>query len=383
MPKNNKKQGVFIFSTMDRYIGGVLLKTIMVVLLAFIGINSVFALVDELGEYKSGYGLLEVLNFIVLTTPRRIYELAPFVVFMGALSGLSMLASHSELTVFRTSGVSVHRLLLAVMGPVVFLLICSALIGEYLAPWGEEQAELYKARYLEELKERDNTDPGSEGKKSLQSIKLADFHWYKQAGLFMRVQAMDEQGNMFGIKQYQVNEEHVLDWIRVAESAVYIGDKEWRLKNVVETRFKPQGVSVEAHEYFIWQTDADPRQFSASVLVEPRKLSISDLIYQIEYMQKGGLNSKQYQLALWGKLLQPVSIIALTVLAVGFILGPLRSVGMGARLSIGLLVGLLFKYSQDLFGPLSVLYSLPPWFAVLLPIFITAMFGWLGLRKLG
>jgi lipopolysaccharide export system permease protein len=141
-------------------------------------------------------------------------------------------------------------------------------------------------------------------------------------------------------------------------------------------------VDVQHHESVLWHSEADPRQFSARVMVEPRKLSINDLLYQLGYMQREGLNATQYKLALWGKLFQPLSIIALTLLAVSFILGPLRSVGMGARLSTGLFVGLLFKYSQDLFGPLSVLYALPPWFAVLLPILITGFLGWRGIRQL-
>jgi len=369
----------FSFSVMDRYIGTLLLKAILVVLIALIGINSVFTLVDELGEHKAGYGLLEALGYIAFTTPRRIYELAPFVIFMGALTGLSILASHSELTVFRTSGVSVKRLLGAVLAPVILLLLCSAFIGESLAPWAEEQAEIYKASFSRESLNRglDGDIPASS-----KSIKLSEYHWYKQGGLFMRTQALDESGNMLGIKQYKVNQSRVLEWIRTAESAVYVGESQWRLNNVVETRFGEEGVRVIKHDYLLWNTDADPQQFSASVLVEPRKMSIRDLLYQVDYMQREGLNSTQYKLALWGKLFQPLSIIALTLLAVGFILGPLRNMAMGARLSVGLFVGLLFKYSQDLFGPLSVLYSLPPWFAVLLPILLTGIAGWWGLRRI-
>ncbi len=369
---------------MDRYIGATLLKTILVVLVALIGINSVFALVDEMGEHKTGYGLSQALYYIALTTPRRVYELAPFVIFMGALTGLSILASHSELTVFRTSGVSVGRLLGAVLGPVIILLLCSALIGEYLAPEGEEQAEIFKASYL-----KDGINPVQDkaldvdaNSGAARTINLSKYHWYKQSGLFMRAQALDENGNMLGIKQYKIGASRELEWIRTAESASYVGNSRWQLNKVVETRFEYDRVFARHHDSVMWHTDADPRQFSARVMVEPRKLSISDLLYQLGYMQREGLNATQYQLALWGKLFQPLSIVALTLLAVGFILGPLRSVGMGARLSAGLFVGLLFKYSQDLFGPLSVLYALPPWFAVLLPILITGFLGWRGLRAL-
>ena len=124
-----------------------------------------------------------------------------------------------------------------------------------------------------------------------------------------------------------------------------------------------------------------PRLLSARVLVEPRKLSAADLFYQISYMRREGLDPGSYQLALWGKLLQPLSVLGLALLALCFVLGPLREVGIGARLSVGVLVGLTFKYLQDLFAPMSLVYEVPAAFAVALPIAACWLIGWVGLRR--
>ena len=42
--------------------------------------------------------------------------------------------------------------------------------------------------------------------------------------------------------------------------------------------------------------------------------------------------------------------MVLVLVAISFYFGPLRSVTMGFRVFIGIIVGLLFKYAQDLLG---------------------------------
>jgi lipopolysaccharide export system permease protein len=81
-------------------------------------------------------------------------------------------------------------------------------------------------------------------------------------------------------------------------------------------------------------------------------------------------------------VLQPLSVLGLALLALGFILGPLREVGMGTRLSVGVFAGLGFKYLQDLFAPMSMVYEIPAAIAVLLPILACWMLGVWGLQRL-
>jgi lipopolysaccharide export system permease protein len=63
------------------------------------------------------------------------------------------------------------------------------------------------------------------------------------------------------------------------------------------------------------------------------------------------------------------------LIGISFIFGPLRSVTVGQRLIVGILVGLTFKFAQDLMGPASSVYGFAPWLAVLVPILVCLMFG--------
>ena len=57
----------------------------------------------------------DVFLYVLLLLPRFSYELFPVAVLLGSLIGLGGLASHSELIAMRAAGVSLSRIVLAVM----------------------------------------------------------------------------------------------------------------------------------------------------------------------------------------------------------------------------------------------------------------------------
>ena len=129
-----------LLPTLTRHITVHVLGGIALVLIAFLGLVSLFTLIDELGEDEVGYGASAALQYVALTLPRRTYEMLPYAAFIGALLGLGQLANHSELIVMRAAGYSTGRIFRAVCVPAALLLGFSFLLGEYVAPVSEERA---------------------------------------------------------------------------------------------------------------------------------------------------------------------------------------------------------------------------------------------------
>ena len=77
-------------------------------------------------------------------------------------------------------------------------------------------------------------------------------------------------------------------------------------------------------------------------------------------LEKNEQDTSSYELALWRKLMQPVSIAVMLLVALSFIFGPLRSVSMGARIVMGVITGIVFHLSDKIFGPIVLVYELPP-----------------------
>jgi lipopolysaccharide export system permease protein len=117
--------------------------------------------------------------------------------------------------------------------------------------------------------------------------------------------------------------------------------------------------------------------------VKPEELSLSGLYDYVTYLKASEQDASRYELALWRKVTQPFSIAVMMLMALSFIFGPLRSVTMGARILSGVVAGFTFYISSEFFGPLSLVYSIPPVFGAVMPsiVFLTVALALLR-RKL-
>jgi len=124
-------------------------------------------------------------------------------------------------------------------------------------------------------------------------------------------------------------------------------------------------------------------QLLSTLVLPPDSLSITGLWSYAHYLAEQGLNNGRYWLAFWTKVLQPLVTVALVLMAISFIFGPLRSVTLGQRVFTGVLVGFTFRIAQDLLGPSSLVFGFSPLFAVLVPSGICAVAGIWLLRRAG
>ena len=261
----------------DRYVSITVIKAMLVVLLAFAGLNVVFQLIDELREKYVGYGFVQAVVYVLLTLPRRIYELIPYVAFLGTLVGLGQLASQGELTVLRAAGVSVRRLFASAAFPATGALLFALLLGEYLAPWGEEAAEGYKAQ----------------ARQASTTIRFWGGHWYREGGLFMDVAAMDASGRLVGVRQFFLDDARHLKIARHAASARYLPNEHaWMLSDVSETLLDDDGTHARHLDEVRWPSDATPELLGIRVLLGPSNLSIRGLATQIAYMDREELDAE-------------------------------------------------------------------------------------------
>ena len=79
----------------------------------------------------------------------------------------------------------------------------------------------------------------------------------------------------------------------------------------------------------------------------------------IDYLKVNQQDPSRYELALWRKVMQPVTVAVMMLVALSFVFGPLRTVTMGARVLLGVVAGFSFYISNEIFGPMSIVYELP------------------------
>ena len=350
---------------LDRYIGKSVAVAILAVLGIILGLASLFAFIDEMGDISDSYTLLDASKYVALTAPRRVYDMLPMAALIGCLIGLGSLASSSELTIMRAAGVSVGRIVWAVMKPMLVLMIVGVLVGEYVAPAAENKAQADRSL--------------AQGSGDAQSGKHG--MWHRQGDEYIHINTVQPNGLLYGVTRYRFDDQRHMLSASFARKAQYESDH-WQLTDITTTKFHGDRTEVVNTPDELWEVSLTP-QLLSTVIVAPEALSISGLWGYIHYLKDQGLNNGQYWLAFWVKVLQPVVTAALVLMAISFIFGPLRSVTLGQRVFTGVLVGFVFRIAQDLLGPSSLVFGFPPLLAVVIPAAICAVAGVWLLRRAG
>ncbi len=351
---------------LDSYIARNVMVASLAVVFLIVGLDFIFSLMSELDRLRGGYQFAEALQYITLRLPRRLHEYLPIACLIGCLAGLGAMAASSELTVMRAAGISVARISVAVLKPMAVLMLIGLLLAEFVIPPLERIAQSQKAVAMGRGEALSNSGKG---------------YWHREQNQFMRFRAVEPNGVLHGITLYDFNDEQELQQVRMAKRAIYQRSY-WQMEGVVDVFIHPERTELRRTGTAEWHTNLSPQSL-AVVMVQPRDMSISDLYSYTRYLQQQGLDADSYLLSFWRKVTQPLGTFALVILGISFIFGPLRSVTPGYRIFSGILVGLIYKYSEDLLAPASILFGIDPIWASILPISGCLLAGIIVMRRAG
>ena len=357
---------------LDRYVAAEVLRSSLLVGLVFLALDWLLAFLDQVDDRRGAYDLWAVCEYILLTTPRRLWEVVPYVALLGALAGLSVLGSRGELVVMRAAGRRPERITAAALLPALLLVAVGGWLGEIVGPAAEALAQTRKAvaRGSGELQVRGGS-------------------WYREETadgvLVTHADRVTAEGSLIRVTQYGLDPGGLLRRVRRAERAVPAaevddsGRQRWWLESVTLLEFPDEAVRRERHARLPWSSRAGPDRFRLQSLVAPERMALPDLLQRL----RAGAQEPRLRLALWRKASQPLAVIALVLAGAAFVFGPLREQGMGTRLAAGVGTGLLFRQVQDLLAPASLVFGFPPLLAVLLPVIAVAVTGLVLLRRAG
>lgn len=338
----------------DRYLARQTVAGTLLVLLVLTAIASVVTFVGELGSVGQGhYTLAAAALYTLLYVPVQAYGMLPVATLVGAMLALGDLASHNELMVLRTAGVSAARIGRATLSGGVLLLALCVLLGEVAAPPAQRYAEARRAALT-------GYNPSS----------VVGGVWAKDGPLFVNVRQLGSHDAVRGIYIFRVNAARQLQSVAMADSASF-SDGAWRLQGVRETRLTADGASARTLVSSQWRTFLTPALLSLFT-VDPDSLSARGLYQYVRYLHANGLNADRYIAAFWARVAEPVSLLVMLLLALPFVLGPLRSASAGQRLVTGMLIGIAFYVFNSVFLQSGVVFGLNPVFTAWFPTALLA-----------
>lgn len=350
---------------LDYYIRRSVLVATGLVSVIIIGLETFLTLMQQFHDAGvKGYGLWQAFLFVPMQLPAQFYQLFPMAGFLGALIGLGGLSASSQLAVMRASGVSVNRILWSVLKAAILMVVVMTIIGEGVGPWWQQKAAIMKQKIL---------FPASDGS-LLQSI------WLHQGNNFVHIGAVVNKDTLQDITRYQFSTQGDLQAASFAKTAQRINGM-WQLEDIKTTFFSQQGVTA------VTQATANmPVIFHPKLQIEMNVVSgeqsLVNLYHTISYRKLIGLDNSTFLFSLWQRILQPITTLVMIGLAVPFVLGSFRSTSMGMRVITGVLVGFIFYMLSQLFGPITMVYQFPPFYAAVIPTGLFFAVGMILLAKL-
>lgn len=352
-----------MLTLLDRYIAQRIVVATGLVLAVLVALTVFFTFLDGLRDYgQANFHFYELMRYVLLSQPRKIYEVFPVATLIGALLGLSALAVNAELVAMRAAGVSVAQIIGSAMKVALGFAVVAAALGEYVVPVAENKAQLGRAQALVRGIAQQRTGI-----------------WLRDNNSFINIGEVLPNLSLLRVSVYTFEDDIRLRVQTRAERAVY-GPAGWQFENIRESRVDEAGIQARRADTQPWSTTLT-QDVLGVFAVQPEQLSIQQLVRYIEHLRRNGQSTERYRLVQWQKLLMPLAVAVMVLLATPFALGHTRAGGLSRRIFAGVMLGLAFVVVGRSFGHFGLLYGLPPFFGAMLPIALFLIGALLLLRR--
>lgn len=342
----------------DRYIISHILGLTAIVALALLAIHTFVTFVAEIDEAgQGGFGYRQLLSYTLWLMPTGLYVMLPIIAMLGTLVGLGTLAGQSELTAMRAAGVSLLRIGTATLGAGVILGGIGIAVGDWLAPMGQRHAEALKTEA------RSGVAAGIGGRAV----------WLREGEHVFQIQRLLAEDHIAAVEIYTLGPDLNLQAATRVDEGRY-RDGRWHFTGIARTEFGAQDARVVEIPEMEWPGTLSPEVLRLFVL-EADALSSAGLVRLIRYLRQNNLDSSAYALALARKLIAPLTVMAMMLFAIPFVLGPLRNTGAGQRLFVGVLIGLAFYVINEVTANTGQLYGWNPLASAAAPTLAFALIG--------
>jgi len=344
----------------ERYIRKTILSFTLVVLMIWLGVYSFFNFLSEMGSIgQLNYTTLEAFRYIALQIPEVAYKHASPVILLGCVLGMGHLATTNQLIVLRVSGMSIIRLTMLTIKTALIFFIAVIAIGEIFAPIASEEAEVGRAKALDQ---------------PIASQSQEGF-WIRDGENYINVQK-NIDGKLFtGVTIIEVNSSNKISTVLTSEQATFDG-KSLDMKNTeifsIEDNEKIDNISIKERNSYNKTVSFD-QDLIDSLKKEPEELTTWNIIKQIQFLSNNKLRSGIFEVELYKRLINPITLVTMILLAMLFIFGSTRDVTLGRKIFFGIAVGLAFELLSRIGGAMALSFDFNPVISNVLPTIVAML----------
>lgn len=324
---------------LDRYILKQFAKLFLITMLSF---TLLYLIVDFFGRIRmfmsNNATVYQIVGHFGFGIPQIISHTMPVAVLLGSLLTFSLLSKNSEITAMKSSGISLYRASLPLIGAAVVISAFSFLFNEFITPYANQ-----KAKYIEFVEVK---------KQQRMGVFKQNQIWHRTKDAVYNFAYFDPQTNTLkGITINYFDREFNLTKRIDAKSARWTGDH-WAFSDILITTFREDDFpTLERAASQIIELPETPSDLKA-VQKDTDEMGYLELREFIRKLQADGFDSGKYLADMHGKIAFVLVNIILAVIGISFSLRSERSGGVALSIGTGVVIGfsywIVFAFSLSL-----------------------------------
>ncbi|MEM1081349.1 MAG: LPS export ABC transporter permease LptG [Pseudomonadota bacterium] len=351
---------------LTRHLMNRLIRGYGAMLLAIGALLWLVSMLERLGQSDASGSMFWVLWQALIQVPVDLIDLLPVAAVLATATVLSSMQAQRELTVMRSSGVSLMRITRLALIPGLGVALASLLALQYLAPMLYQSPERLAGEALTE------------------SSLWHPWHglWVRSNNQFMNVGLMEPGQLPAQINIYQFDSAGEMTRHIEAERAVPNVDT-WLLEGVVIKSMSVQGSAnrIERFEQYRWPSFLTPRQLQL-FRQAPASLPLTDLWTYVRSLKQRDRDASEFELVLWQRLALPLACLGMVLIATALSATPTKSRAVSLKVAIAVGIGLGYYLLTNMLGYFGLVLNLSAApIAIVPPVLLTAISIWVLLRS--
>lgn len=373
---------------LQRYFAINITQAVSFVLVAFLALIAFMDLIQELRSVgKGGYMIQHAFLYVLLLVPGHVYEVMPVAALIGTIYTMAQFAQSSEFTIMRASSMSTRMAAVMLCKIGIAFVVITFVFGELITPRTSPLAERLK------LAAKGGT-VSAEFRSGLWTKDIVHADGMKGPAVgsrFFNVRQIKPDGELVGVRLYEFDNNLRMRSLIVAATANYTGSNTWQLHDVTETYFNntrelpepgaplPPGMTIQSsfgQETASVSTRHEPDMQLVSEVTpkilsvahsDPDRMSANELAVYTRHLAENRQETERFKIAFWKKLVDPLAIFVLMLLALPFAYLQTRSGGISLKIFIGIMIGVSFILINSLFSRLGLLSTWPAFLTAIAP----------------
>ncbi len=337
-----------------------------------------YMIIDFRGQFwklnARGLPATDIAIYFLSKSPSIINQISPMATLLATILTLGILSRNSEITVMKSSGISVFQISVPILVLSFLISLFSIISGEYLIPYSNKICKKIE-RYRP-------------GRDNINKLFKRDKIWYFGRNNIYNIDLLDHKKEILhGITILQKDDNYALSRRIDAKTAVWKKDRWVFQEGTIRSFGRSFGknladsISVTGCEEQEIELEEKFRDFTV-IIKSAAEMNFAELGKHIEKLKRMGLDYKRYMVDLMAKIAFPLVNFILPLIGIPFSLKTGRSAGMASGVGISIIIGFSYWVAMAFCVSLGHTGLLPPFIAAFGSNIIFSIAGVISIMKI-